>query len=443
MTRPVLSHLKTQHILKHNHLKSTKLVTTPFQLRLLQLAIAGMAIISVIWLGYEFWRLLFQDYPLGAIDLRLRHKEVAHWFSGAKVYYTIGTAIYPPASYALFWPLTGWLSLTATRWLWALTTIIALFGISAILIRTSALQTKKEIMFTGLMPLAIYATGASIGNGQLPIHVLFAIIFAAILLKQTTVTWQTSAIAAALFIFALIKPTMSAPFFWVFLFAFGTIRPGLMILSGYAGLSVFAGMFQPGNIIELHQQWLDNALKGVTYGSSRGGGNINLHGLLNDLGLNGWNLDISLIMIFVLGAWTFWHRKIDIWLQLGVASLVARFWTYHMWYDDLLILIPMFAIFRIMLQQKRDGIPALTAGILFGIAMLFSIAPGGLYLFPEPFNMIYVFCQKIIWHAMLFYLLFQSHVQQRAVNHPQYSESQHKPDAIIIRQKPKLRTGAF
>ena len=107
----VLTHLKTQHILKNNHLKSTKLVTTPFQLRLLQVAIGGMAIISVIWLGYEFWRLLFQDFPLGAIDLRLRHKEVAHWFSGSKVYYTIGTAIYPPASYALFWPFTGWLSL--------------------------------------------------------------------------------------------------------------------------------------------------------------------------------------------------------------------------------------------------------------------------------------------------------------------------------------------
>ncbi|MEZ4764415.1 MAG: hypothetical protein R3C26_14905 [Calditrichia bacterium] len=54
---------------------------------------------------------------------------------------------------------------------------------------------------------------------------------------------------------------MSAPFFWVFLFAFGTLRPGLIIISGYAGLSVFAGMFQKGNIIELHQQWLDNALK--------------------------------------------------------------------------------------------------------------------------------------------------------------------------------------
>ncbi|MCB9070844.1 MAG: DUF2029 domain-containing protein [Calditrichae bacterium] len=91
-----------------------------------------MAIISVIWLGYEFWRLLFQVGDMGAIDLRNRHNELQTWIEG-KMFTEHGTAMYPPASYVLLYPLMGWLSFGAARWFWALTTIVAL----VILVRQS------------------------------------------------------------------------------------------------------------------------------------------------------------------------------------------------------------------------------------------------------------------------------------------------------------------
>jgi hypothetical protein len=45
-----------------------------------------------------------------------------------------------------------------------------------------------------------------------------------------------------------------------------------------------------------------------------------------------------------------------LWLLLGVTALVARFWTYHRWYDDLLILLPMIALFRIAQQRPSADV---------------------------------------------------------------------------------------
>ena len=89
-------------------------------------AVLLMAVAAVVWLGYEFWRLLWQSGEMGAIDLRQRHNEVQAWFSGRPVYGDIVTAVYPPASYAILWPLLGWLSVTSVRWFWAATTVCAL-----------------------------------------------------------------------------------------------------------------------------------------------------------------------------------------------------------------------------------------------------------------------------------------------------------------------------
>jgi len=92
----------------------------------LRSAVWLMAIAAAVWLGYEFWRLLWQSGEKGAIDLLQRRNEVQAWFAGKPVYGDIVTAVYPPASYAILWPLLGWLSETAARWFWAVTTVFAL-----------------------------------------------------------------------------------------------------------------------------------------------------------------------------------------------------------------------------------------------------------------------------------------------------------------------------
>src|SRR5262245_11227848 len=82
---------------------------------LLKAAIWFMSFLAVSRLAYQLWRLLIDQGPNGAIDLRFLHKWVTLWFTGAP----LDHVIFPPASYAILWPFTGWLTFEASRWLWA------------------------------------------------------------------------------------------------------------------------------------------------------------------------------------------------------------------------------------------------------------------------------------------------------------------------------------
>jgi len=89
---------------------------------------------------------------------------------------------------------------------------------------------------------------------------------------------------------------------------------------------------------------------------------------------------------------------------MAVAALTARFWTYHRWYDDLLILIPMIALFRIAKEAETEDLST-WAGVLVGVGVVAMIAPGGLYLFRNPWNTVYTVGQVLVWLAMLVFFL--------------------------------------
>jgi len=133
------------------------------------------------------------------------------------------------------------------------------------------------------------------------------------------------------------------------------------------------------------------------------------------LGLGRWNLPISLILLAALGIWIYRHRRGDIWLLLSVTALISRFWCYHAWYDDLLILLPMIALFRIAKGGFYPDKSDLAAGVLLGITMLTLIAPGGLYLFPPPWNRVYMAAQTIVWLVVLIFLLNQARCERKKV----------------------------
>lgn len=116
----------------------------------------------------------------------------------------------------------------------------------------------------------------------------------------------------------------------------------------------------------------------------------------------------SRLSSFGLGLWTYLHRSHDLWLLAGVTSLVARFRTYESWYDGLLVGVPMIALLRI---PKFGGSPKAddwVAGVLFASTLLTLMAPGGLYLFPRPWNQVYVAGQTLVWVAVLVFLPVQA-----------------------------------
>lgn len=377
----------------------------------LRTAVLAMSFAAVVWLGYEFYRLLWQPARIGpipihpgAIDLALRHDDVHRWFSGVPLYEVKPNAPYPPATNVLLWVFLGWLELAPATRLWAATTVPMLAWLVYLTLRESLAEQPLERLFVALMPLSMYGTGAVIGNGQLLLHLLPMLVTGLCLLASGPRGWPGDVLAASLVVFSLAKPSVTLPFFWIVLFTPGRIRPALLVCIGYVALTLFAASFQDTSVVVLIQQWLTSAAN-TTMDASTKWSTWDLHVLLEALGWQGLVTPVTLLVLAALGLYVYLHRRVDLWILIGVTGIVARLWTYHGWYDDLLILLPMIALFRWIKQREEVDGYTLLAGALLGTTLVVTIAPGGVYLLPEPFKTLYIGMQTLVWIADLAFLL--------------------------------------
>jgi len=359
------------------------------------------------WLGYEFWRLYREPEKLfgrailsGGIDLKLMQKLVQNWFAGIPIYSVSRYAVYPPASYVIAWPLVGWLDYGESRLLWTAVTLLSLAFLIRLCIRESGASTPLEMAFAGLMPLAAYPAGAIIGNGQLTIVVISTLTLSLLVLTRGEAGWKTELIASCLFLAALVKPHVSAPFFWIAFFIPGRMRPALLIASGYCAMTFLAAAWQDAGLLSLLTGWLS---RGTDVTAKAGYANLQLtfasHGFKN------FGPFASLFILSVLGVIIHSCRRVDIWLLIGITAITARFWSYHQWYDDLLILLPMIALFRVAKSASQPELPTLLAGTLLGICMFMMLAPGGHFLLPPPSAIVYMSVLSSVWLIILVFLV--------------------------------------
>ena len=378
---------------------------------LLRVAIIVLFVLALLKLGTESYRLLGDTSHKGAIDLKQRQTEVQNWFAGRRVYGVVHSASYPPASYAMLWPLIGWLAFTPARWVWAASTAAALGGLTLLIVRHSGASSRLERIFVALLPLSMNATGVAIGNGQLPLHVLVALVAGLVLLHRARGLWRVELGSAMLILAAFVKPNMAIPFFWLACFIPGTLRPALLIGAGYVALTLLAVSFQPSGLAPLLQDWAAGGVQ-IATGASTEWSYANLHSWAAVLGLEKWNTSVSLLALAGLGLWVYWHRHADLWLLLGVTALLTRLWTYHGIYDDVLILLPMLALFRVA-KQSRAADGGVVAGILLASTTLAMLAPARLLFSPQPWRLLFAAVHAIIWLAVLMFLLERAHRDKR------------------------------
>ena len=369
---------------------------------ILRLSIILMAIAAISWLGYQFWRLIFFNGRMGAIDLKQRYEEVRLWVEHKNVYEG-ASATYPPASYIMLWPLIGWMKIQLARWLWALTSMGSLYWLICIFLRESEAFRSSERQFIALIPLATYGAGATIGNGQLIVHLMPALLSGLLLLKEDC-NWKNDLAAASLLLFAFVKPNVAIPFFWIVLFAPGRVRPACLLMAGYLILTLFAASINQTGPVSLIRSWIESGMNTASWASVKFD-NASIHGLMSALGHPELNPVASLFLLCGLGFWVFCNRRKNMWLLIGVTAFVARFWTYHGWYDDVLILLPMVTLFRITRYRVENSDQGITAGVLFVLMLLSIMAPGGRYLFPNPWNVVYIFGQISVWLTVLLFLI--------------------------------------
>ena len=309
--------------------------------RILAVLMAGMATFKI---GDEFRRLLLDHGFTGAIDLRNMHRWIGIWFSGQSLFESSrGAALYPPATYLMLWPLLGWTSFQEARWLWAILSVVALIVVSFFVVRISGAKTPAEKIFAVLLFLSINGTGVAIGNGQLILLILPALLGAVLLIERNDENVSRDVIAGGLMAWILVKPSVALPFIWIFLFRNKHWRAVVMAVVIYTVLTFASAAVQKDDLPVLLQAMFHRA----TVATTSFPGTRNLHAVLTTFGRPEWMTFSSVVVFFGLGLWIFFHRRADLWVLTGVAALVARMWTYHRVYDDALIMLAEVALWRI------------------------------------------------------------------------------------------------
>ena len=309
----------------------------------LRLFIAGLVVLSAPRAVYETRRLLFGQTWYDATDIKNFHKLAVTWLSGQDVFATVANADYPPASYPLMYAMYG-LDPDVNRWVWFSHAVVVLGLLIWMCVRESGAESPEERLCVALIPLAMYSTGVAFGNGQLVIHALTASTAAILLLYRSRgrLAWELG--AAACMLFALVKPNLTAPFFWLFLLIPRRKHAAVFVLVGYALLTVLGASVQPASLVDQFRGFLSNGLE-VT-GRQIGYGAVPL-GLMQ-AGLPDLILPFTLAALAAMGIWVWVSRDADHWLLYGGLAIMSRLWAYHQLYDDVLNLFALIALIRLV-----------------------------------------------------------------------------------------------
>lgn len=362
-------------------------------------AIAVMSLFAVLKLGDEFRRLLFDEGPNGAIDLKIYQGFVANWLEHGRL-----DTGYPPGSLPLLALLGfGWFDDTTARWLWGSSTVIVMIALGYLLVRESGAESRRDQLFVALMLLSMNAVGVTVGNGQIALHML-VLVAAPIVLLDRHATWQPwTPFALIGLLLSLAKPTISVPFFALLLVRRHGVRTVVVVAMAYVAVTLVAMQDHDRSPLALLN---DSLVLGRTEATR--GGYANLDNWLGTMGWSGWSLSAASIALAGLIIWLFLHRDADLWILLGVTAVAARLWMVHRVYDDVLIVLPMVALYRIARDRGSPQETTTRAGVLLAITIVAMLAPARLELLPFPWHLPFTAGHAIVWLAIALFLMQQA-----------------------------------
>ncbi len=383
---------------------------------ILRVSIALLGCYATLKLSTEFWRLLFDPSPAGAIDLQILNRQTRAWFDGHLVYAGSTLAPHPPATFAILYPFLGWLEFSEARWVWAATTVVMLGTLTILLVRASGATTRLERGLVALMLLSMNATGVTIGNGQVILHIL-PVLLTGVLMIRAAPSARRHWLGSSLLVLALVKPSVTAPFLWPALFGASRVRlaPMLTIGAGYLGLTLLAASYQPVGLMEVLSTL---GTRGADFTGDWSYANVTA--LLTDLGLIRWSLPTSALVFASLGVWVRFNRRADPWILLGVCALVVRLGIYHLGYDDVLLIVPMLALFRVAKSDSDEG-RSLLAGALLAINIGSMLFLASWQFARPPLQWLFVWGHPLVWIVDLIALIRLAryhHDSAESADHP-------------------------
>jgi hypothetical protein len=383
-----------------------------------------LALVAAPRMLFESRRLLLGQALTDATDLRVFHEQCVTWLSGNDIYATLSAA-YPPGTYPLICPMYV-LDDSLNRWIWFGHAIFVLGLLTWMCVRASGADSLPEKFCALLIPLAMYSTGVALGNGQLTIHALTAAAAAVVVLHRSRGRWRYELAAAACMLFALIKPSLTAPFFWIFVFVPQRKWAALFILGGYVVLTWLGASFQAASLLDQFKGFIAG---GSTLAVSAGYGNVPLW--LTQAGYEGLIVPFTVVALLAMGVWVWANRHADRWLLLGGLAIMARLWAYHRLYDDMLNLFALIALMRLAKGCTGSGRFDQMAWLMLPIALTTIPGPAT----PLEFSRGWISLALCSWQTAVRFLMLAVIMHRAWIQQNQAREKTLEGEAFVIPAK--------
>jgi hypothetical protein len=351
--------------------------------------------------------LIASTAPGSAVDLKNRDMEQAFFAQGKNpLDEMVGSQ--PPWAYA-FGMLLTWPEWPAVRVYWAVLNALAL----AFLMAWAYRQPRDATIETRLLLMAaVFAFGGSCTAtevGQISI-IVTALLAGALWCDQAGRGYLCGLLVA----FAMIKPTMSAPFAVALLVAARYRAAAAAAAYGAVATGITWAVTRTSPLHML-QQMAHDAADYINAGTL---------GLMDVAAMLGASPDAAVwlpLLVAVPALLLMWRARASLVLCFAVATVWARLWTYHKSYDDVMlvfVLIPLGALALGGLRSRAAAVAFFTMGVLAWI-------PARLLALPE-----IQILQFAVWPAALL-LLLRVQAANRNVNPSRGGDGTDSPVNVI------------
>jgi len=324
--------------------------------------VAVLALGGLVATGLGSLRLAHGDFPSGT-DLHLRWVEQRNVVHGQNPGTISADAVppyeqpdqiedgllvstsYPPYAYITQMPFVWLVPWPAARlvflaWTLAALVLISCWAHAQFRSRDSATRTAAV-----LLPWAIWPTSYCLSGGQYAILLTALLAGAFLLLQRGREAWAGVAVA-----FALLKPTLIAPFLLIFLL------DGRWLLLAVAAVINIAATFAAWAITRCDPLTLLRQAQAHVWHNRTTTQNLVTQLELHLPGFSpGLQTAITLAIGFAGAALIWLARRLGCGLltQAGIAAVIALSWTYRKEYDAVLILFLVVALLRVALATGR------------------------------------------------------------------------------------------
>jgi hypothetical protein len=313
-----------------------------------------LSTISIIYLTKGFYYLLI-DQTIGAKDLHSRWQEQQYIYRGLYPYLVrkgsplidneLGPVVsggYPPWSFFtgfLTFPPISW---GLTRLYHALINIVSLLIIAIFSYKIGRNYGQVKSWFTVITCLSMASYATTLADGQYGIIVITLLI-----LMYWSIEKKHDIIAGLMLGLALVKPNISATFFLILLIY--RLPKGIIICCAYLLISVLS----ISKLVNHSPIYLfkDNIMT-IKHFVLKGYSGVNL---VNYIGIEPLPATIILatISLIFLAIIMYKFRDLSMLSLFALASVVGRLFTYHLSYDNVMLIFLLLALLDIVLSKPK------------------------------------------------------------------------------------------